>query len=146
WRDVWPRNVWLGTTTENQKYYDARAKVLASIPAAVRFLSCEPLLGPITLDKELRVDWVIVGGESGTRARPMEVEWARNLREQCKSVGAAFFFKQWGVWGPQIHGVQDHRAVRLARLGKKVAGRELDGRTWDDVPHSPTAVLDLSHK
>lgn len=120
-QDGWPRNVWLGVSVENQEAADTRIPILLTIPAAVRFLSCEPLLGPVSLDclhhdnitninalagrhginyplqgKCAKIDWVIAGGESGPNARPMHPEWARSLRDQCQSAGVAFHFKQWG--------------------------------------------------
>ena len=117
----WPPNVWLGVSVENQRW-TARIDALREIPAAVRFLSCEPLLGPLELDLG-GVGWVIAGGESGPRARPMRPEWARGVRDQCLAAGVPFFFKQWGE-----HGADGRRA------GKKRAGRLLDGRTWDEAP------------
>ena len=116
----WPPNVWMGMSVENQTYA-FRAKRLADVPAAVRFLSVEPLLGPVTL--HLRgIHWVIVGGESGPRARPMDPAWARSVRDQCRAAGVAFFFKQWGGRTP------------------KAGGRMLDGRTWDEFPATPSSV------
>jgi hypothetical protein len=115
-------NVWLGVSTEDQKWADIRIPVLADTPAAVRFISAEPLLGPIDLTAYLprldlpRLDWVIVGGESGPQHRPMHPDWPRSIRDQCTSTGVAFLFKQWGG--------------RTAKAG----GRELDGRTWDQYP------------
>lgn len=111
----WPNNVWIGVTVENQDYVD-RIKHIRRVPAAVRFLSLEPLLGPIYRLPLDGIDWVIVGGESGPRARPIESEWVRNIRNQCNCEGVAFFFKQWGG---------HHRAHN---------GRTLDGRTWDEMP------------
>jgi protein gp37 len=112
----WPlANVWLGVSVEND-FYTHRIEDLQATPAAVRFLSCEPLLGPLP---DLNLDdihWVIVGGESGPGARPMNPDWVRDIREQCRRSQVPFFFKQWG-------GVL-----------KKNAGRELDGRTWDERP------------
>ncbi|MBL3608667.1 phage Gp37/Gp68 family protein [Rhodovulum sulfidophilum] len=122
WGDGWP-NVWLGTTVENQEEADRRIPQLLAMPAAVRFVSAEPLLGPVDLTPHLcpkqwscdfgaesgggsargtipKLDWVIVGGESGPRARPMHPDWVRGLRDQCQAAGVAFFFKQWGEWGP----------------------------------------------
>ena len=117
----WPDNVWMGVSVENQRW-TTRIDNLRSVPAAVRFLSCEPLLGPLELD--LRgIRWVIVGGESGPRARPMKPEWARSIREQCGDAGVAFFFKQWGA--------HDESGVRRS---KKANGRRLDGREWSQVP------------
>ncbi len=111
---VWPENVWQGVSVENQKYAD-RVDYLRRVPAAVRFLSVEPLLGPVDLDLT-DIHWVIAGGESGPGARPMKPEWVRSLRDSCREQGVPFFFKQWG-------GVRKHRT-----------GRELDGRTWDEMP------------
>jgi protein gp37 len=111
-------NVWLGTSVESQKYV-YRAALVADLPVTVRFLSCEPLLGPLELGEVLRtdaIDWVIVGGESGHHARPMEASWAREIRDQCDRAHVPFFFKQWG----------GHN--------KKAAGRTLDQRTWDELP------------
>jgi protein gp37 len=117
-------NAWLGTSVENQKWADVRIPMLLDTPAAVRFLSCEPLLGPLDLTGYLGdVDWVIVGGESGPHARRMEPEWARSIRDQCASAGVAHFFKQWGGRTP------------------KSGGRTLDGRTWDQMPDQPAGEL-----
>src|SRR2546422_11406415 len=91
----WPENVWMGVSVENQRWI-SRIDDLRTVPAAVRFLSCEPLLGPLKLNL-IKVDWVIAGGESGHGARQMRPEWARAIREQCMSAGGAFFFKQWGA-------------------------------------------------
>jgi protein gp37 len=110
----WPENVWMGTSVESQPY-TGRIDMLRAIPAHVRFLSCEPLLGPLNL-KLTGIHWVIVGGESGPGARPMKPEWARGIRDQCERADVAFFFKQWG-------GVIKSRT-----------GRELDGRTYDAMP------------
>lgn len=121
-----PANIWLGVSVENQKWADIRIPALLETPAAVRFLSCEPLLGPIDLKQAVRtmgserghgltasyvhagdccrkfhgIDWVIVGGESGPKARAIHPDWARSLRDQCASADVPFFFKQWGEWGP----------------------------------------------
>lgn len=110
----WPANVWAGASIESQ-WHVGRMSALLQVPARVRFLSCEPLLGPLTLKLD-GIQWVIVGGESGPGARPMDVQWARSLRDQCQSAGVAFFFKQHGG------------------VNKKATGRELDGRTWDEMP------------
>ena len=117
----WPHNVWMGVSVENQRW-TSRIDDLRKVPAKVRFLSCEPLLGPLQLDLE-GIDWVIVGGESGARARPMKPEWAREIRRQCEDEGVAFFFKQWGA----------HNEVGQ-RVGKGKAGRLLDGRIWNGLP------------
>jgi protein gp37 len=205
----WPLpGVWLGVSVEDQQRADLRIPALLKTPAAVRFLSCEPLLGPIDLhahDDGLHhwlpdfgpiydppdqamcqahgcpdcprvqphagcayIDWVIVGGESGRDARPMHPDWARSLRDQCAEAGVPFFFKQWGEWIPDAPGRPTASATRpgltwrwpreclrpdgtrsspggeggtqLIRVGKHAAGRELDGRTWDEFPASAAAV------
>ena len=110
----WPENVWVGVSVENQRVA-WRLEPLREVPAAVRFVSAEPLIAPVVLDLD-GIDWVIVGGESGHRARPMHAEWVRRLRNDCEADGAAFFFKQWGGRTP------------------KAGGRALDGRTWDGMP------------
>ncbi len=111
----WPANVWMGVSVENGNYSD-RIDHLRQTGAQVKFLSLEPLLGPVPdLDLE-GIDWVIAGGESGPRARAMREEWVTDIRDQCQVADVAFFFKQWG-------------GVR-----KKRAGRELEGRTWDEMP------------
>ena len=150
----WPHrenlpNVWLGTSIENDRY-TFRADHLRATPAAVRFLSLEPLLGPLPSLDLTGIDWVIVGGESGPKARPMHPEWVRDIRDRCVAAGIPFFFKQWGAWLPARHdGLPDcvhggSRSVwttitadphtRFWRVGKKAAGRELDGRTWGEFP------------
>lgn len=111
----WPPNVWMGTSVENADY-TWRAKTLAHVPAAVRFLSVEPLLGPIPRLPLTKIDWVIVGGESGPGAREMRKEWVTQIRDRCLSREVPFFFKQWGG------------------VNKKRTGRELDGCTWDEMP------------
>ncbi len=117
----WPGNVWMGVSVENQRW-TCRIDDLRKVPATIRFLSCEPLLGPISLD--LRdLSWVIVGGESGHRARRMKPEWAKSIRNQCLSADVPFFFKQWGV--------HDEAGIRR---GKHASGRVLDGRTWNGMP------------
>jgi len=152
WRGAWPANVWTGVTAENQRWAEKRIPLLLELPASVRFLSCEPLLGPLDLRKWIKaprgVDWVIAGGESGHKARPMNPEWARSLRDQCSGASVPFHFKQWGHWSPDYaHAKQTRRRVAvedsrgqtitLVRLGKHAAGRELDGRTWDELPAGP---------
>lgn len=160
--DDWMDNIWLGVSVENQEAANERIPLLLQIPARVRFLSCEPLLGPVTLDLRRRwvgygcpdgcleselcvapdgalrcgicsrppggdpkspIDWVIVGGESGGKARRMDPDWVRSLRVQCVKEEVPFFFKQWGTF--------DENGVRC---GKKAAGRELDGRLWNEFP------------
>jgi protein gp37 len=123
----WPDNVWMGVSVENQRW-TCRVDDLRMVPAKVRFLSCEPLLGPLRLD--LRdIGWVIVGGESGPRARPMKPEWVRDIREQCTDASVAFFFKQWGA----------HNEAG-ERVGKGKAGRLLDGRVWGELPSARAAA------
>ena len=125
----WPDNVWMGVSVENQRW-TTRIDALRTVPAAVRFLSCEPLLGPLDLDLD-GIGWVIVGGESGRRARPMRPEWARSILDQCRRAGVAFFFKQWGAHDEEGR-----------RVGKKKAGRVLRRRTWDAMPaRSPSASV-----
>ncbi len=118
----WPENVWMGVSVENQDYAH-RVGYLRQVPAAVRFLSCEPLLGPLQLDLK-DIHWVIVGGESGRGHRPMASEWVRAIRAQSHANGTAFFFKQWGGVHP------------------KAGGRELDGETHDAMPQGWTRHLD----
>lgn len=132
-RRAFTENVWLGVTTENQRRADERIPVLLKIPAAVRFVSVEPLLGPVKLDrmeigecypdaltgdfsdscadigKLPKIDWVICGGESGPGARPVHPDWARGLRDQCVAAGVPFFFKQWGGWVPKKQLLKDNR-------------------------------------
>jgi protein gp37 len=168
---AWPGNYWVGCTVENQEYADRRIPELLKVPASVRFLSVEPLLGPVDLSPYLArragIDLVIVGGESGPGARPMHPRWARTIRDQCRAAGVPHHFKQWGEWAPV--GDDTPRGVRLAyvherggstpaisgyepgcpcdsmmsddpmvRVGKARAGRELDGRTWDELPEGAT--------
>lgn len=178
WRDNVPPNVWIGATIVNQDEADRDIPKLLAVPAARRFLSMEPLLGPVDLTsinrnggtglmrpldgRFNRLDWVIVGGESGPNARPMHPDWARDLRDQCQAAGVPFLFKQWGEWTPgenverqrgvipiaslwdnswQISNLDlyhDHGHIDdqpdLYRVGKKAAGRHLDGEVWDGVP------------
>lgn len=117
----WPRNVWMGVSVETDEYIK-RVDHLRSVPAAVRFLSLEPLLGPLPTLRLEGISWVIVGGESGPGSRPVDVEWVRDLRDRCNQARVPFFFKQWG-------------GVR-----KSQAGRVLDGRTWDEFPSSSAAL------
>lgn len=194
---AWPlSNVWLGVSVENQATADERIPHLLRTPAAVRWLSCEPLLGPVDFDAKAlhqtvapgffgnplgwfhrgechkqegiqypQINWVVVGGESGAKARPMHPDWARSLRDQCQAAGVAYFFKQWGEWAPSaqfemkdftrkakldVHEVlycrddcsgfdplgegYDAKQTMIFRVGKKAAGRVLDGRTWDEMP------------
>lgn len=180
-----PDNVWLGTSVENQEQADKRIPILLQLPAAIRFLSCEPLLGPIDLSALLTgwrtetkptpahiigappatdyarlsfIRWVIVGGESGPRARPMHPDWVRQLRDQCFVSGVPFYFKQWGEFEYGLIRKDDHFVggfhvktksgkiaitsalvldggpVAAVRVGKKRAGRRLGGREWNEFP------------
>ncbi len=118
-----PDNAWLGVSVEDRRYGLPRIDVLRRIHVRVRFLSIEPLLEDLE-EIDLRgISWVIVGGESGPRARPMEAEWARSIQRQCEAADVAFFFKQWGSFGGD--------GVRRA---KRSNGRELDGKLWDQMP------------
>ncbi len=139
WGARWPRNVWLGATVETQAWAERRLPELAAVPARVRFLSCEPLLGRLDLSAWLtpHVHWVIAGGESGPRARPSDPDWFRALRDQCVAAGVPFHLKQWGNWAPAFDRTAASRTVGgtpLVRLDKKAAGRHLDGKTWDQLP------------
>lgn len=154
WTKEWPNNVWLGTTVENQKCADERLPVLLRFAAKRRFLSCEPLLGHVNLNawtvnrrKGLyTIDWVIAGGESGANARAMLPGWAKSLRDQCQASGIPFHFKQWGHWAPVPAPKRDTSRVRrfwddvmgaeifMEPKGKKIAGRRLDGATWNQLP------------
>ncbi len=170
-------NVWIGATIVNQAEADRDIPKLLQVPARVRFLSMEPLLGPVDLHLQSeqpctmcvswncelhgmpadppclrRVDWVIVGGESCPGARPMHPDWARSLRDQCEAAGVPFLFKQWGEWAEasaspsHAYAISPTGAKRLCegthamcealmvKVGKKAAGRTLDGRTWDGMP------------
>jgi protein gp37 len=153
--DRWPLpNVWLGVSAERQEEADERIPHLMNTPASVRFISAEPLLGPLTVSylEWAGLDWVICGGESGAHARPMHPEWARTLRDQCAKLGIPFFFKQWGEYANETvpstevdmrdlapnqavafgDGKTNH--VRYTRIGKKAAGRSLDGREHSEFP------------
>jgi protein gp37 len=158
-------NVWLGVSVEDQATADERIPLLLQTPAAVRFVSYEPALGPVTLSDILsgrdilkplvglrwvpradgtltarehaRLHWVIAGGESGKNARPAHPDWFRSVRDQCGAAGVPFFFKQWGAFAPPVpeYGVPREACNgRVYRVGKKAAGRELDGATWDQFP------------
>lgn len=150
-----PKNVWLGTTVEDQATAHKRIKHLLEFSSpAVRFLSCEPLLSAVDLspylvwnDKGNRVDWVIAGGESGPHARPMDPAWPAALQRQCARAKVPFHFKQWGHWAPvdQVVDVlkkstpirvirQDGTEVSVAAIGKGKAGRVLAGKHWDQFP------------
>ena len=111
----WTNNIWMGVSVENEDVYH-RIEDLRKVPAQVRFLSCEPLIGPTEELPLEGVRWVIVGGESGPGARPMKADWVRSIREQCRKADVAFFFKQWGG------------------VCKRQRGRMLDNRTYDEMP------------
>jgi protein gp37 len=143
WNGDWPANIWVGVTTENQHWAQRRVPLLLDLP----------VLGPLDLARWLsgpnRIDWVIAGGESGHHARPMNPDWARQLRDQCRAAAVPFHFKQWGHWRPDYQSASTTRrrvlvegskgqAITLVRLGKHAAGRELDGRTWDELPRRQT--------
>ena len=117
----WSANIWMGVTVEYCEIV-GRIDALLDVPSSVRFLSLEPLLGPLPYLRLSGIDWVIVGGESGPGARPMRAEWVTGIRDQCLNANVPFFFKQWG-------------GVR-----KKTAGRKLDGRIWDQMPVMPQAL------
>jgi protein gp37 len=154
WGRHWPNNVWMGATAENQRWLDERLPALTSLNARILFLSCEPMLGPLNLSRWIeggklghhrKIDWVIGGGESGHHARPMHPEWLIRLRDQCVHANINFHFKQWGNWKPvtarQLDGYASRELVlsngsriTIANMGKKAAGRRLQGRTWDEFP------------
>jgi len=153
--DRWPLpNVWLGVSVENQHFADERIPLLLATPAAVRWISAEPLLGRVDIAKWLPhgwryegLNWVVCGGESGPNARPMHPDRARALRDQCVAAGVPFFFKQWGEWLPfeqptEANLLRISKNVRennigdqrFQRIDKKKAGRLLDGREWNEYP------------
>jgi protein gp37 len=115
----WPKNVWMGVTVENKDYLE-RINFLRHVPSIVRFISFEPLLGPITHLDLTGIDWVIVGGESGPKARPIQPDWVKEIRNSCSEQHVPFFFKQWGG------------------TRKWLNGRELEGRTWNEYPRYDT--------
>jgi protein gp37 len=154
WRPPWP-NAWLGVSCENQARADERIPILLQIPAAMRFVSLEPMLGPVDLrfcdefpdadgcyeDARHGIDWVIPGGESGPGARPLHPDWVRSVRDQCQAAGVPFFFKGWGEYsyelreyGPDGENWIDKNEYFRNHVGKKVSGRLLDGRTWEEYP------------
>ena len=140
----WPlSNLWLGVTAENQARADERIPVLLQIPAAKRFVSVEPMLGPVDLSYFINsLDWVICGGETGPGARPMHPDWVRSIRDQCRESGTPYFFKSWGDWAP-AHILEPHTAITfdgktaryaMKKVGKKAAGYLIDGQEWRQFP------------
>lgn len=125
---VVPPNAWMGVSVENRKHGVPRIQHLRRVPARVRFLSVEPLLEDVGRLDLTGIHWVIVGGESGAKARPMKPQWAESVQSQCEEQRVAFFFKQWGGWGADGK-----------RRAKAHNGRSLLGRTWDDMPPSAAA-------
>lgn len=145
WGLNWPENVWMGTTVEDQGAAEVRLPYLANIPAKVRFISAEPLLGPLNIRQWLgnSIDWVITGGESGAHARPSSPTWFRSLLEDCTAAGVPYHFKQWGDWAPKSKRLAEEMKRRssttddgtiMLRVGKALAGRLLDGKTWNGLP------------
>jgi protein gp37 len=143
WEKDWPVNVFLGATIENQEIANEKIPVLLDNNASLHFISCEPLLGHIDivnwLSSKKHIKWVIVGGESGARARAANPQWIKSLRDQCKKYKVPFLFKQWGAWRPaknipnkKIFKTDDRED--MIKLSKKYAGRDLDGRIWNEVP------------
>jgi protein gp37 len=128
-----PRNVWLGVTVENRMHGLPRLEYLRRISSAVRFISVEPLLEDLGVIDLTGIHWVIVGGESGPKARPMKPEWVMNIKSQCDLQDIAFFFKQWGGWGADGK-----------KRAKKQNGRLLNGRTWDAQPVHAVQLHKLS--
>ncbi|UXH76209.1 DUF5131 family protein [Roseateles amylovorans] len=125
-----PENAWLGVSVENRKHGVPRIDHLRRVPAKIRFLSVEPLLEDVGELNLTDIHWVIVGGESGPKARPMKEEWADSIRTQCEEQEVAFFFKQWGGWGADGK-----------RRAKHANGRLLNGRTWDEMPAGTASQL-----
>jgi protein gp37 len=119
----WPSHVWAGTSVESDRFVWRANQYLRHVPAAVRFVSAEPLLGPLPSLQLDHLQWVITGGESGPGHRPCDVDWVRDLRDRCVEAGVAFFHKQWGGRTP------------------KIGGRVLDDRTWDEQPAIPARAI-----
>jgi len=113
---LWTKNIWMGVSVESTKFVQ-RIDKLRNVPCATKFLSLEPLLGPLNNLNLTEIDWVIVGGESGSKSREVKAAWIRSIRDQCVDQGVPFFFKQWGG------------------KNKKAAGRSLDGREWNEIPN-----------
>ena len=158
-RLAWPSNVWMGVSIESDRY-SFRANNLRKVPSAVRFISAEPLLGPLPNLDLKDIDWLIAGGESGAGARPMHPDWVRNLRDRCVAADVAFFFKQWGAWAPNhekgsipvsLEGEfvdvspvfsLPGSPVAMRRLGKGAAGRRIDRRVWSQMPTARMSETD----
>lgn len=156
WKGRWPENVWLGTTAENQIWLEKRVMHLLEHDVAVRFISAEPLLGPLNARKWLQppgserpgINWVIAGGESGPESRHMHPDWPEDLLQQCLQADVPFHFKQWGHWAPEelIEETISARVqrievvgragelIRMAKVGKNKGGRILGGQYWDQIP------------
>lgn len=156
WSSRWPVNIWLGTSAENQRWLDKRIDHLLEHNTSVRFISAEPLLGPLDLTKYLQtpgsnnpgINWVIAGGESGPNSRSMNPIWPEGIRDQCKAANVPFHFKQWGHWAPEAliaEGISpkaerielvglNGEPIRLVKVGKSKGGRNLAGETWDQIP------------
>lgn len=145
----WPENVWLGVTAENQEQADKRIPILLKIPAAVHFVSCEPLIGPLNIRPGLprepklslsigtqnskSLDWVICGGESGQHARPMHPEWARSLRYQCQAAGVPFFHKQNGEWLPELFLSEDQKNAFWQKQNPQWGTLDREGNWWRET-------------
>jgi protein gp37 len=157
----WPPNVWIGVSVESDTY-TFRIDHLRMVPTAIRFVSFEPLLGPITCADLTVIQWAIAGGESGAHSRPAHPDWFRSLRATCEKTNTAFFFKQYGDYAPANDWPDKNRILRLAidgtvvsaadsaeqptdallvRVGKKKAGRVLDGGTWDAYPETANSII-----
>ena len=157
------QNIWLGVSVENQEAADERIPLLLKTPAEIRFASIEPMLGAISLNEYYKeeedgcwsiwadyLDWVICGGESGANARPMHPQWVKSLRDQCVAAEIPFMFKQWGEWHPLFQAdeadnhskkcemIDDESGTRFMKIGKKSAGRLLDGFLHDEYPYLPS--------
>lgn len=166
-----PENIWIGVSVEDQKTWAERTDILRKIPADIKFVSIEPMLEEIDIDdlddsygdpEAYPFDWIIIGGESGPHARPMHPDWVRKIRDNCIQTGTPFFFKQWGEWMPALeefpglcrgqnqetYSLLDIKKTKridkktvLINVGKKKAGRLLDGREWNQYPESKTNTL-----
>jgi protein gp37 len=158
-----PAHVWIGTTVENSEYAKKRLKYLLELESpSVRFVSCEPLLSLLDLspflkpnERGVRIDWVIAGGESGHGARPMDPAWPADLQAQCEDAGVPFHFKQWGHWAPAelielprkfsekkvVNFFRGQEKVPVVSVGKALAGRLLQGRTWDQFPKTRASTI-----